>query len=152
MVFGVTAISVPATEAPTLTDVVVEVIETRLVDEVIAAEVVSSVFALNVTEVVAEIAPDMLTVVPDETTETEPEVEVSGAVEFETAADPESEISPRARMAPVGATDVPPLIVTVPLVAVRVPAPEYAPVNERAIESFASTLFPRVTSPPVVET
>jgi hypothetical protein len=94
VVFGVTAISVPATEAPTLTDVVVEVIETRLLDEVIAAEVVSSVFALRVTEVEAEIAPDMLTVVPDETTETDPEVEVSGAVEFETAADPESEISP----------------------------------------------------------
>jgi hypothetical protein len=94
VVFGVTAISVPATEAPTLTDVVVEVIETRLLDEVIAAEVVSSVFALRVTEVEAEIAPDMLTVVPDETTETEPAVDVRGAVEFETAADPESDTSP----------------------------------------------------------
>jgi hypothetical protein len=149
VVFGVTAISVPATEAPTLTDVVVEVIETRLVDEVIAAEVVSSVFALRVTEVEAEIAPDILTVVPEETTEIEPEVEVSGAVEFETAAEPAREMSPRARMAPVGATEVPPLIVTVPFVAVRVPAPEYAPVNETAIESFAKTLFPRVTRPPV---
>jgi hypothetical protein len=94
VVFGVTAISVPATEAPTLTDVVVEVIETRLVDEVIAADVVSSVFARRVTEVDAEIAPDMFTVVPEEVAETAPEVEVSGAVEFETAADPESEISP----------------------------------------------------------
>jgi hypothetical protein len=61
---------------------------------VIAAEVVSSVFALKVTEVEAEIPPDILTVVPEETTEIEPEVEVSGAVEFETAADPEREISP----------------------------------------------------------
>ena len=87
-------ISVPATDAPTLTEVVVEVSDTRLVDEVIAAEVVNSVFALNVTEVEAEIAPDILTVVPEEVTETEPAVEVRGAVEFETAADPESEMSP----------------------------------------------------------
>ncbi len=92
--FGATTISVPATEAPTLTDVVVEVIETRLEDEVIAAEVVNSVVALKVTEVEAEIAPDMLTVVPEEVTETEPAVEVKGAVEFETAADPERVISP----------------------------------------------------------
>jgi hypothetical protein len=94
VVFGVTAISVPDTEAPTLTDVVVEVIETRLVDEVIAAEVVSSVLARRVTDVDAEIAPDILTVVPEDTTETDPAVDVSGAVEFETAVDPESEISP----------------------------------------------------------
>jgi hypothetical protein len=94
VVFGATTISVPATEAPTLTDVVVEVIETRLEDEVIAAEVVNSVFALKVTEVEAEIAPEMLTVVPEEVTETEPAVEVKGAVEFETAADPERVISP----------------------------------------------------------
>ena len=71
-----------------------EVSDTRLVDEVIAAEVVNSVFALKVTEVEAEIAPDILTVVPEEVTETEPAVEVRGAVEFETAADPESEMSP----------------------------------------------------------
>jgi hypothetical protein len=114
--------------------------------------VVNSVFALKVTEVEAEIAPDILTVVPEDVTETEPAVEVRGAVEFETAADPEREMLPKALIAPVGATDVPPLIVTVPLVAFRVPAPEYAPVNEIAIESFASTLLPRVTSPPVVET
>ena len=87
-------ISVPDTDDPTLTEVVVEVSDTRLVDEVIAAEVVNSVFALRVTEVEAEIAPDILTVVPEEVTETEPAVEVRGAVEFETAADPESEMSP----------------------------------------------------------
>jgi hypothetical protein len=124
VVLGVTAISVPATEEPTLTEVVVEDIETRLVDEVIAAEVVSSVLARSVTEVDAEIAPDMLTVVPVDTTETDPAVEVSGAVELETAAEPESKMSPCARIAPVGATEVPPLMVTVPLVAVKVPAPE----------------------------
>ena len=145
-----TSISVPATDEPTLTEVVVEVIDTRLVDEVIAAEVVNSVFARRVTEVDAEIAPDMLTVVPVDTTETDPAVDVSGAVEFETAADPDSEMLPRARIAPVGATDVPPLMVTVPLVAVKVPAPECAPVKEMAIESLASTFLPTVTSPPVV--
>ena len=58
----------------------VEVIETRLVDEVIAAEVVSSVLARSVTDVEAEIAPDILTVVPVDTAETDPAVEVSGAV------------------------------------------------------------------------
>jgi hypothetical protein len=150
VVFGVTVISVPATDAPTLTEVVVEVIETLLVDEVIAAEVVNAVFARSVTDVDAEIAPDMLTVVPVDTTETDPAVDVSGAVELETAADPESEMFPGARIAPVGATDVPPLIVTVPLVAVSVPAPEYAPVNAMVIESLASTFLPTVTSPPVV--
>jgi hypothetical protein len=122
--FGVTSISVPATDEPTLTEVVVEVIDTRLVDEVIAAEVVNSVFARRVTEVDAEIAPDMLTVVPVDTTETDPAVDVSGAVELETAADPDSEMLPEARIAPVGATDVPPLMLIVPLVAVNVPAPE----------------------------
>jgi hypothetical protein len=66
----------------------------------------------------------MLTVVPVDTTETDPAVDVSGAVELETAADPESEMLPSALMAPVGATEVPPLIVTVPFVAVNVPAPE----------------------------
>lgn len=124
MVLGVTAISVPATDEPTLTEVVVEVIETRLVEEVIAAEVVSSVLARSVTDVDAEIAPDILTVVPVDSTDTDPAVDVIGAVELETAADPESEILPRARIAPVGATDVPPLMLIVPLVAVNVPAPE----------------------------
>jgi hypothetical protein len=102
---------------------VVEVIETRLVDEVIAAEVVSSVLARRVTEVDAEIAPDILTVVPEDTTETDPAVDVSGAVELVIAAEPLSEMSPLALIAPVGPTEVPPLIVTVPVVAVSVPDP-----------------------------
>ena len=80
--------------------------------------------ARRVTEVDAEIAPDVLTVVPVDTTETDPADDVSGAVELVTAADPESEMFPRALIAPVGATDVPPLMDTVPLVAVKVPAPE----------------------------
>ena len=102
----------------------VDVSETRLVDEVIAADVVSSVLARRVTEVDAEIAPDMFTVVPLEATETDPVVEVSGAVELVMAAEPLSEMFSFALIAPVGPTEVPPLIVTVPLVAVRVPAPE----------------------------
>lgn len=124
MVFGVTSTSVPATEASNRTEVVLEVIETLLVEEVMAAEVVSSVLARSVTEVDAEIAPDMFTVVPVDTTETAPAVDVIGAVELEIAADPESEIFPGARIAPEGATEVPPLMVTVPFVAVKVPPPE----------------------------
>ena len=58
--------------------------------------------------------------------------------------------APEAVIAPVGATDVPPLMLTVSFVAVSVPAPEYAPVREIAIEVLASTLLPRVTRPPVV--
>jgi hypothetical protein len=104
-------------------DVVDEVSETLLVLEVIAAEVVSSVFARTVTEVEAETAPESVTVLPVDTTDTEPVVEVSGAVELETAAEPKSEMSPSARIAPVGATEVPPVILTVPLVAVRAPVP-----------------------------
>ena len=119
-----TSTSVPATEASNRTEVVLEVIETLLVVEVMAAEVVSSVLARRVTEVDAEIALDMLTVVPVDTTETAPAVEVIGAVELEIAVDPESEMFPFALIAPVGPTEVPPLIVTVPFVAVNVPAPE----------------------------
>jgi hypothetical protein len=104
-------------------EVVEEVSETLLVEEVIAAEVVNSVFARTVTEVEAETAPDSETVVPVEITDTDPLVEVSGAVELEIAAEPESKMSPCARIAPVGATEVPPLMVTVPEVAVRAPAP-----------------------------
>ena len=124
MVFGLNSISVAATDASTRIDVVDEVNVTLLVLEVIAAEVVRSVFARTVTEVEADTAPESETVVPVEATDTDPVVEVSGAVELETAAEPESEMLPSALMAPVGATEVPPLIVTVPFVAVNVPAPE----------------------------
>jgi hypothetical protein len=123
VVFGVNSISGADTDASTLMDVVDEASETLLVLEVIAAEVVSSVFARTVTELEADTAPERETVVPVEATDTEPVVEVSGAVELETAAEPEREMSPSARIAPVGATDVPPLILTVPLVAVRAPVP-----------------------------
>ena len=105
-------------------DVVEDVNETLLVEEVMAAEVVNSVFARTVTEVEADTALDSETVVPVEITDTDPPVEVSGAVELETAAEPVSEMSPLALIAPVGPTEVPPLTVTVPLVAVKVPAPE----------------------------
>lgn len=101
-----------------------EVRETLLVLEVIAAEVESSVLARTVTELEADTAPESATVVPVETTDTDPEVEVIGAVELEIAVDPESEMFPFALIAPVGPTEVPPLIVTVPFVAVNVPAPE----------------------------
>ena len=123
MVFGVNSISVAATDASTRIDVVDEVNVTLLVLEVIAAEVVSSVFARTVIEVEADTAPESETVVPVEVTDTDPAVEVSGAVELETAAEPESKMLPWARIAPVGATEVPPLIVTVPVEAVNAPEP-----------------------------
>jgi hypothetical protein len=57
-------------------------------------------------------------------TSTFPPVEVSDAeVALVIAADPESKMFPCARIAPVGATEVPPLTVTVPADAVKAPEP-----------------------------
>ena len=72
----------------------------------------------------ADRAAEIETVDPVEVIAMLPAVVVSEAPLLDIAADPESEMSPRALIAPVGATDVPPLMVTAPLVAVRVPAPE----------------------------
>jgi hypothetical protein len=124
VVFGTTSISVPATELPRLIELVSEVIDTRLVEDVMAADVSRAVFARRVTEVEAEMAAVMFTVRAVDLTDTAPAVDVIVAPELLTACEPESVISPLARTAPVGATDVPPLMVTVPFVAVSVPAPE----------------------------
>jgi hypothetical protein len=107
-----------------LIELVSEVIDTRLVEDVMAAEVSRAVLARRVTEVEAEMAADMFTVRAVDLTDTAPAVEVIVAPELLTACEPESVISPLARTAPVGATDVPPLMVIVPFVAVNVPAPE----------------------------
>ena len=74
------------------------------------------------------------TVLPLEVTETSPAVEVRVApVRFVKAPDPESETFPTAWIAPVGATDVPPPMVTVPAELIA-PAPEY--VDEGVIVTF----------------
>ena len=124
MVFGATSISLPEIELPRFIELVSEVIDTRLVEDVTAADVSRAVLARRVTEVEAEIAADIFTVRAVDLTDTAPAVEVIVAPELLTAWEPESEMSPLARTAPVGATDVPPLIVTLPFVAVSVPAPE----------------------------
>jgi hypothetical protein len=72
----------------------------------------------------AEIAAVVVTVELVEIIETPPPVELSVAVELVIAPVPEREMLPVAVMAPVGATVLPPLIETPPLVASRVPAPE----------------------------
>ena len=73
------------------------------------------VLAVNVAEVV--IAPE------DEVMEIAPAEELIAAVELVIAPEPEIVMLPVALIAPVGATEVPPLIDTVPLVAVSEPAP-----------------------------
>jgi hypothetical protein len=72
----------------------------------------------------ADKAAEIVTVEAVEVSAMLPAVEVNDAPELVSAADPERVMSPKALIAPVGAMDVPPLMVTVPLVAVRVPAPE----------------------------
>ena len=57
--------------------------------------------------------------------ETVPAVEVKVALVFETCPEPESVMFPDARIAPVGATDVPPMIDTTPFEDVREADPEY---------------------------
>jgi hypothetical protein len=90
---------------------------------VTAAEVVRDVCAVRVTFTGAESAADIVTVDAVEVRAMLPAVEVSVAPEFDSAADPESVMSPVALIAPVGSTDVPPVIRTVPEEAVRAPAP-----------------------------
>ena len=73
------------------------------------------------------------TVLPLEDTETSPAVEVRVApVRFVNAPDPEIEMLPAAWIAPVGATEDPPPIVTVP-VDVKLPEPAYVPRDVIAI-------------------
>jgi hypothetical protein len=74
------------------------------------------------------------TVLPLEVTETSPAVEVRVApVRFVTAPDPESVTFPTAWIAPVGATEVPPLMEIVPAELIAA-APEY--VDEGVMLTF----------------
>ena len=100
-----------------------EVIVTAPVPALIAAEVVTVELAVSETVVAAEIAADMFTVEVLEVTSTLELNEVRVAPEFVTAPEPDNVTVPRALIAPVGPTAVPPEIRTVPAVAVRAPAP-----------------------------
>jgi hypothetical protein len=90
---------------------------------VTAAEVVRDVCAVSVTLTGADRAAEILTVEPVEVRPMLPAVEVSDAPEFESAAEPDSVMSPVALIAPPGAMLVPPVIRTVPDDAVNAPAP-----------------------------
>ena len=79
---------------------------------------------VRVTGPTAEIAAVIVIVETLEVTETEPEVEVKVAPEFVIAPVPESVMLPVALIAPVGSTDDPPAMRTVPAEAVSEPAPE----------------------------
>ena len=117
---------VPATVVPPIvTELVVEVaLKAPVVAVIGAAALVSSVvFANRVTEVDAVTPFVRLIVVPVEVIATLEPVEVMVApVAFVIAAEPEMMIAPPARIAPVGATEVPPEIASV-VPAVRAPAP-----------------------------
>ncbi len=88
-----------------------------------AAEVVTVELAVSETVVAAEIAAEMFTVEDREVTSTLELNEVKVALEFVIAPVPDNVTAPSALMAPVGATAAPPLIRTVPDVAVRAPLP-----------------------------
>jgi hypothetical protein len=88
-----------------------------------AAEVVTVELAVSETVVAAEIAADMFIVDVLDVTSTLELNDVMVAPELVMAPVPDKVTAPRARIAPVGATPEPPLIRTVPEVAVRAPAP-----------------------------
>jgi hypothetical protein len=120
-------IPVPAIVLPPI--VTVLVVDVALTAPAVAVtgarELVSrAVFASKVTDVEAEIALVKFTVVPVEVIETLEPVEVMVApVALVIPAEPEIVIAPDAWMAPVGATDEPPVMESVPAEADREPAP-----------------------------
>jgi hypothetical protein len=120
---------VPETAPPILRLARVEVIETAPAVALTAAEVVTVELALRVAVVAAETIAEILIVEPLEVTLTLPVVEVKVAVELEIAPEPVKAMFPLALTKPVGAIDVPPVMLTVPRVEVSAPAPEYAPVG-----------------------
>jgi endonuclease V-like protein UPF0215 family len=85
----------------------------------------ASLFAVKEIAVAAETLLSKVTVAPVEVIETDPiDDAMSAPVAVVMFPDPEIKTLPEACKAPVGATDVPPEIIRVPLVAVREPAPE----------------------------
>jgi hypothetical protein len=82
-------------------------------------------FAVREIALAADTLRSSVRLAPVDVIDTEPDVELMSAAELVVMfPDPEIKMLPEACRAPVGAMDVPPLMVTVPLVAVRVPAPE----------------------------
>lgn len=90
-----------------------------------AADVVTVELAVKEAVVAADTIADMLTVEPVEVTLTLPAVEVKVAVALVMAPEPEIVMFPDARIAPVGATEVPPVMDTTPFEAVKEAEPEY---------------------------
>jgi hypothetical protein len=93
---------------------------------------IASLFAVNEIALAAETLLSNEMVAAVEVIETEPAVEVTLALEPEVVVmfpDPENVMFPAAWIAAVGATEVPPLMVTVPE-DVKVPEPVYAPKGE----------------------
>ena len=120
--------------APRLIEEVVEVKVAAPPLAVIAAEVDNAPFALSVTVVAAVTVAETVIEEPVEVRFTFPLLELIAAPEFVIAPDPLIATLPLAWIAAVGATEVPPLIVTVPLLAVSAPPPEYAPVGLMLID------------------
>jgi hypothetical protein len=125
VVFGRTSTNLPEVAAPKFTEVVVDCAVTVPPVAVTAAEVLRAVCAVSVTFTGADKAAEIVTVEPVEVRAMLPAVEVSDAPELDRAADPERVMSPVALIAPVGSTDVPPVILTVPDEAVSAPEPTY---------------------------
>lgn len=97
----------------------------------------SKVFVLSTTALAAITLRAKDTVAAVDVIETVPELEVTVAPEPEVVVifpEPEMDTSPDACSAPVGATDVPPLIERFPEFAVNEPEPEYEPVGRIVID------------------
>ena len=108
---------------PPIVTVLVVDVTVSVLAAVMAALVSRVVFARSVIVEAELMAADMFSEVPVDVTETLPADEVIEAVALVMAAEPEIVMFPVAEIAPVGATDVPPEIESVPPLAVRVPAP-----------------------------
>jgi hypothetical protein len=122
-VSGNISTEVPEVAPPILKFAVSEAIVTAPVPADTAADVVTVELAVSATVVAAEIAAEMFTVDDRDVTSTLEASDVRVAPEFVTAPVPDNVTVPRALIAPVGPTAVPPEIRTVPAVAVRAPAP-----------------------------
>ena len=121
---GTIATDVPETAPPMLRPARLEVTVATPAVAVTAAEVVTVELASRVAVVAAKTIAEMFTVDALEATLTLPVVEVRVAVELVMAPEPEIVRFPAAFTVAPGATVVPPEMLRVPFVAVRVPAPE----------------------------
>jgi hypothetical protein len=114
-------------------------------------------FAVSEIALAADTVLSRETVAPVEVTDTNPAVEVIFALDPEVVVispDPERVMFPEAWSAPVGATEVPPVIERFPEVAVKEAEPEYVPVGRMVTDSpeFApciETLAPETFSEPL---